>query len=69
MHSSDRQQRSSLRFGIAFAVLLMFFTTTPALALLRGIGGVPPTPASRDQAAQRRSGDLPPITSMQGTTS
>lgn len=66
MHSLDRQQRSKLKIGIALAVLLMVFATPSALALLRGIGGVPPAPASRDQGVQRRSGDLPPLTSTEG---
>lgn len=69
MHSLDRQQRLSLKIGFAFAALLMVFTTPPALAFLRGIGGVPPAPASRDQGALRRSGDLPPLTATHGTGS
>lgn len=66
MHSLDRQERSKLRIGFALVALLVLFTTPPALALLRGIGGVPPAPASRDQGAQRRSGDNPPLTSIHG---
>lgn len=66
MHSLDRQLRSSLRFGIALAVLLMIFATPSAMALVRGIGGVPPAPASRTQSAERRSGELPPLTSLRG---
>jgi len=67
MHSLDRQLRSKLWIGLAFVVLLMVFATPPALALLRGIGGVPPAPASREQGIQRRSGDTPPLTSTQGS--
>ena len=66
MHSSARQQGSILKVGIALAALFMVLATPPGLAFLRGIGGVPPAPAARDQGAHRRSGDLPPLTSIQG---
>lgn len=55
--------------SIALAALLLMFTTPPGLAFLRGIGGVPPAPATRDQGTHRRSGDLPPLTSTQGEES
>jgi hypothetical protein len=66
MHSSDRQQRFSLRNGIALAVLLMVFAAPPAMALLSGIGGVPPRPASREADLQRRTSDLPTPTAIHG---
>ncbi len=69
MHSLARHQGSILKIGVALAALLLTFTTPPALALLRGIGGVPPAPAVRDQGTHQRSGDLPPLTSTQGEES
>ena len=66
MHSLARQQGSILKMGIALVALLLMLATPPGLAFLRGIGGVPPAPATRDQGVHRRSGDLPPLTSTQG---
>ena len=69
MHSLARQRGSVLKMGIALAALLLMFATPPGLAFLRGIGGVPPAPATRDQGKHQRGGDLPPLTSTQGTNS
>lgn len=66
MHSLNRQQRSTLKLCVALAALSLLLVTPPGLAFLRGIGGIPPAPAARDQGIQRRSGDLPPITTLRG---
>ncbi|MCH2105032.1 MAG: hypothetical protein MK291_00155 [Planctomycetes bacterium] len=52
--------------SVALVAILSLLATPPGLAFLRGIGGVPPAPAARDQEANRRSGDLPPISTVRG---
>ena len=66
MHSLVRQQGSILKMSVALVAILSLLATPPGLAFLRGIGGVPPAPAARDQEANRRSGDLPPISTVRG---
>jgi hypothetical protein len=50
-------------------VIFFIFAAPSTFALLRGIGGVPPAPASRREGPQHRTGDLPPISSVQGDAS
>ena len=69
MHLLNKQQRIRMRVGTALAVILFIFAAPSTFALLRGIGGVPPAPASRREGPQHRTGDLPPISSVQGDAS
>jgi len=55
--------------SFALVAILLLLATPPGLAFLRGIGGVPPAPATRDQEANRRSGDLPPVNTVRGGAS
>jgi hypothetical protein len=69
MHLLNRQQGFTLKVGFALALTFFIFTGPAAFALLRGIGGVPPAPASRREGPQCRTGDLPPISTIHGDES
>ena len=69
MHSLARQQGTILKMSFALVAILLLLATPSGLAFLRGIGGVPPAPATRDQEANRRSGDLPPVNTVRGGAS
>jgi len=66
MHSSTKQLGLNWRISVALIVTFLIFTTPSAQALLLGIGGVPPAPASRREGPQHRAGDLPPLPVVQG---
>ncbi len=69
MHLLNRQQGIGMRVWTALAVIFFIFAAPSTFALLRGIGGVPPAPASRREGPQHRTGDLPPISSVHGDAS
>jgi hypothetical protein len=69
MHLLNRQLRTGGRVWAVLALTLIIFATPSTFAFLRGIGGVPPAPASRREGPQHRSGDLPPISTVHGDAS